>query len=117
MVASKLKRLLKSVSPKKQPAEPADSEPLELSEKSAKQIERKLGYAFKDKRLLAQSLTHPSYLLRSRDQLKNNQRLEFLGDSVIQLALTERLYHLHPTKREGQLTSMRAAYARGDFMA
>lgn len=117
MVASKLKRLLKSVTPKKRPAEPDDDEPLEIPEKRVKQIERKLGYVFKNKRLLAQSLTHPSYLLRSRDQLKNNQRLEFLGDSVIQLVLTERLYHLHPTKREGQLTSMRAAYARGDYMA
>ena len=63
-----------------------------LSPSIIKKAERSLGYVFKNKDLLAKSLTHPSYLLNSRDQIHNNQRLEFLGDSVIQLVLTCLLY-------------------------
>ncbi len=117
MVASKLKRLFGSVSKKPKKPPPSDSESLELSDKQVKRIEKTLGYVFEDKALLEQSLTHPSFLLNTRDQLKNNQRLEFLGDSVIQLVLTETLYDKFPKLREGKLTSMRSAYARGDYMA
>lgn len=81
------------------------------------ELENALSYHFKDKSLLEQSLTHASYLLNASNQLRNNQRLEFLGDSVIQLVLTETLYKLYPEEREGPLTSKRAKYARGDFMA
>ncbi|MCH6256758.1 ribonuclease III [Puniceicoccaceae bacterium K14] len=81
------------------------------------QIEESLSYTFTNKELLEQSLTHPSYLLNARNQLMNNQRLEFLGDSVIQLALTETLFTRFPQEREGPLTSKRASYARGDYMA
>ncbi len=118
MVASKLKRLIKSVSgnPDRKSAR-RGSKATELPAKHIRQLERSLGYTFKDKHLLAQSLTHPSFLLNTRDQLKNNQRLEFLGDSVIQLVLTEKLYEKHPNLREGKLTSMRSGYARGDYMA
>lgn len=84
---------------------------------SLRRLEKKLGYRFRDKELLAQALTHPSFLLHTSEQLSNNQRLEFLGDSVIQLALTEALYHKHPTYREGKLTALRAGYARGEYMA
>ena len=88
-----------------------------LSPSIIKKAERSLGYVFKNKDLLAKSLTHPSYLLNSRDQIHNNQRLEFLGDSVIQLVLTEALYGKFPNEREGMLTSVRSCYARGDYMA
>ena len=119
MVGSKLKRLFGA----------PDSKPLKRQEKTngggtavlppsiIKKAERSLGYVFKNKELLAKSLTHPSYLLNSRDQIHNNQRLEFLGDSVIQLALTEALYEKFPNEREGMLTSVRSGYARGDYMA
>ena len=65
---------------------------MEFSAKQIETLERVLGYEFDDKALLEQSLTHPSYLINTKDQIKNNQRLEFLGDSVIQLILTEALY-------------------------
>lgn len=118
MVASKLKRFIRSVSkdPDKEAAR-RGSKASALPLKLVKKLEGKLGYAFKDKSLLAQSMTHPSFLLNTQDQLKNNQRLEFLGDSVIQLVLTEKLYEKHPNLREGKLTSLRSGYARGDFMA
>lgn len=118
MVASKLKRLIKSVSSKpEQKAARRGSKATTLDPKQVKELERKLGYTFSDKHLLAQSLTHPSFLLNTRDQLKNNQRLEFLGDSVIQLVLTERLYEMYPNHREGKLTSIRSSFARGNHMA
>ncbi len=90
---------------------------MELSPKQIEHLEQVLGYRFGNKALLEQSLTHPSYLLNTKDQIKNNQRLEFLGDSVIQLVLTEALYRKYPEKREGKLTKERSGYARGDFMA
>lgn len=90
---------------------------MELSSKQIQSLESILGYRFDKKELLDQSVTHPSYLLKSKEQIKNNQRLEFLGDSVIQLILTEALYHKYPERREGELTKERSCYARGDFMA
>tara|TARA_B110000037_G_scaffold190300_1_gene223081 strand:+ start:76 stop:789 length:714 start_codon:yes stop_codon:yes gene_type:complete len=90
---------------------------MEFSAKQIETLERVLGYEFDDKALLEQSLTHPSYLINTKDQIKNNQRLEFLGDSVIQLILTEALYQKFPEYREGDLTKDRSGYARGDYMA
>lgn len=118
MVASKLKRLIKSVSKdsdKKAARKTANA--AEIPASKVKKLESKLGYTFNKKGLLHQALTHPSYLLNTKDQLKNNQRLEFLGDSVIQLVLTEKLYEKFPKHREGKLTALRSGYARGDFMA
>lgn len=118
MVASKLKRLIKSVSKdsdKKAARRSANA--AEVPPAKVRKLESKLGYTFNNKGLLHQSLTHPSFLLNTKDQLKNNQRLEFLGDSVIQLVLTEKLYEKFPKHREGKLTSIRSGYARGDFMA
>ena len=118
MVASKLKRLIKSVSTNtEQKAARRGSRATELPPEHIRALEKKLGYTFADKHLLAQSLTHPSFLLNTKDQLKNNQRLEFLGDSVIQLILTEKLYEMYPNYREGKLTSLRSGYARGNYMA
>jgi len=89
----------------------------ELPKREARALEKRLGYAFRDRSLLVKSLTHPSYLLKTSEQLNNNQRLEFLGDSVIQLALTEALYLKRPDLREGQLTAIRAGFACGSHMA
>ncbi len=62
---------------------------------------RALGYVFRDEGLLARALRHPS---AGPD---NNQRLEFLGDAVLQLCVTDRLYRDHPGIREGELTAIR----------
>ena len=61
-----------------------------------------LGYQFKNPALLKRALTHPS--MGSDD----NQRLEFLGDAVLQYIMSDILYHTHPKDREGQLTHLRA---------
>ncbi|MEE2733783.1 MAG: ribonuclease III, partial [Verrucomicrobiota bacterium] len=52
----------------------------------------KLGYQFKDQDLLVQSMTHPSMSAEQREAVEDNQRLEFLGDAVLQVILTEHLY-------------------------
>ena len=120
MVASKIKKIFGKISPKKTARSRKTNtkeEELFLAPKDIAKIEKTIGYAFINKALLVQSLTHPSFLLNSRHQLKNNQRLEFLGDSVIQLALTEKLFDKHKRMREGKLTSIRARFACGEYMA
>src|SRR3990167_7047879 len=73
-------------------------------------FETKIGYVFKDKRLLAQAFTHRSYLNENRAAgLDHNERLEFFGDAVLELAVTKFLYTKYPDKPEGELTAYRAA--------
>lgn len=71
-------------------------------------LEALLGYKFRNSLLLAEALTHPSLAYETQRPHFDNQRLEFLGDAVLQLALTSHLYHLFPGFTEGDLTKMRA---------
>lgn len=74
------------------------------------ELERKLGIVFKNKDLLTQAFIHRSYLNENPQVvLGNNERLEFLGDAVLELAATEYLYAKYPGESEGKLTSWRAA--------
>jgi len=73
-------------------------------------FQQKIGHQFKDKRLLKQAFTHRSYLNENRQAgLEHNERLEFLGDAVLELVVTEFLYAKYPEKPEGELTAFRAA--------
>lgn len=73
-------------------------------------IEGRLGYTFQNKALLKQAFTHRSYLNENRDQdIEHNERLEFLGDAVLELVVTNDLYHTYPEKPEGELTAFRSA--------
>jgi len=73
-------------------------------------IEKKLGLKFKDKDLLMQAFCHRSYLNENPGvKLDNNERLEFLGDAVLELIVTEYLFQKYPKKTEGELTNWRAA--------
>ena len=73
-------------------------------------FEQAIGIIFKDKDLLKQAFTHRSYLNEHRDkELVHNERLEFLGDAVLELIVTEYLYHKYPDQTEGDLTSYRSA--------
>jgi ribonuclease-3 len=67
-----------------------------------------LGYKFRDENLLRLALTHPSVAHESGVASEHNQRLEFLGDAVLQLVLTQKLYEQFPTFDEGPLTKARA---------
>ena len=71
-------------------------------------LEEVIGYKFRDASLLKEALTHPSKTFESNESCPHNQRMEFLGDAVIELVITERLYQMFPTFPEGQLTKLRA---------
>ena len=70
------------------------------------ELEKNLGYTFKNKDLLKQALTHSSYANETRTQ--SNERLEFLGDSVLSLIVSDHIYNRFNTP-EGELTKLRAA--------
>lgn len=72
-------------------------------------LEEKLGYTFGNRKLLRQALTHPSQTAESAKGSQDNQRLEFLGDAVVQLVLTEYLFQALPEDAEGRLTQLRAS--------
>ena len=72
-------------------------------------LEEAIGYRFKDITLLQNALTHSSYANeRWHDSLKSNERLEFLGDSVLGMLVAEHLFRSFPDRPEGELTRMRA---------
>lgn len=73
-------------------------------------LETKLNIEFRDKALLTQAFIHRSYLNENPQmELGNNERLEFLGDAVLELVATQYLYAKYPNESEGKLTSWRAA--------
>lgn len=71
-------------------------------------LEQRIDYKFRNSLLLAEALTHPSLAYETQRPHFDNQRLEFLGDAVLQLALTDHLYNLFPGFAEGDLTKLRA---------
>jgi ribonuclease-3 len=71
-------------------------------------LQTRLGYSFRDANLLRLALTHPSIAHESGKAEQHNQRLEFLGDAVLQLVLTRELYDRFPAFNEGPLTKARA---------
>ncbi|MEK7061856.1 MAG: ribonuclease III [Patescibacteria group bacterium] len=80
-------------------------------------FEKKLGLNFKNKDLLTQAFVHRSYLNENPDfHLNQNERLEFLGDAVLELIVTEELYKKYPEKAEGELTNWRAALVNAKML-
>lgn len=74
------------------------------------ELEKRIGYCFKDKELLRQAITHSSYANELRiNKSGHYERLEFLGDAVLELVTSDFLYHEHPDIQEGQLTKLRAS--------
>ena len=81
------------------------------------QLQARLGCQFRDERLLRLALTHPSLAHECGEPLPHNQRLEFLGDAVLQMVLTEKLFAQFPDFDEGQLSKSRAKLVNGDMLA
>lgn len=79
-------------------------------------LESRLGYHFRNQALLIEALTHSSYLQERPEDGPHNQRLEFLGDSVLQFILTDALYREFPADREGLLSRRRAVLSKGGFL-
>ena len=89
-----------------------------LTQEHIKELEDKIGYCFKDKNLLKQALTHSSFVNEQRiNKLPDYERLEFLGDAVLQLTTSDLLFRNYPEMREGELTRKRASLVCGASLA
>ncbi|MFZ5634908.1 MAG: ribonuclease III [Bacillota bacterium] len=73
------------------------------------ELREKIGIAWKDIDLLYMALTHSSFSFEKKEKTKNNQRLEFLGDAVLELIISDYLYNTCPSGSEGELTKLRAS--------
>ena len=73
------------------------------------QLETIIGYKFKHPELLETALTHTSYANETRPPVKHNERLEFLGDSVLQIVSADYLFHAYADRPEGDLTRIRSS--------
>jgi len=81
-------------------------------------FETSINVTFKDKDLLRQAFTHRSYLNEHKgSKMEHNERLEFLGDAVLELAITDFLYKKFPKKTEGELTAYRSALVNSTTLA
>lgn len=80
-------------------------------------LQTRLGHVFLRPELLREAITHPSYLNEHPDAGATNQRLEFLGDAVLQLIVTDALYVLFPTEPEGVLSRRRSILTKGRCLA
>ena len=80
-------------------------------------LSAEMGVSFNDFALLDEALTHPSYTNEAKDTIPHNERLEFLGDAVLELASSTYLYARFPDCSEGELTKMRASLVQSDTLA
>ena len=84
---------------------------------SPEQVSKRLNLPFENYFLLSRALTHRSYLNENKDAIEDNERLEFLGDAVLDFIVAEWLYNHYPEKPEGDLTRLRAALVHTDQLA
>lgn len=95
----------------RQPAAPCGDDALDA-------LEQRLGHRFKSRRLLVDALTHRSYAFEfAAPDVVSNERLEFLGDAVLELLSSDLLYRRFPKAQEGELTDLRAALVRASTLA
>lgn len=105
------KRLVPSGKRKKEP------KALNFDHPACRKLEEKLPHKFKERKLLHQALTHSSIGFEMRRQHPDNQRLEFLGDAVLQLVLSNKMFELFPDDGEGMLTKMRTRLVQTGALA
>ena len=82
-----------------------------------KDLQKNLAHEFKDLDLLELAFVHRSFVNEHRDAKESNERLEFLGDAVLELVTTEFLFQEFPGKTEGELTALRSALVKGETLA
>ncbi len=81
------------------------------------ELEKRIGVSFQNKDLLYQAFVHRSYLNENRNfELGHNERLEFLGDAVLELVITDYLFQKYPEKAEGEMTSLRSALVNANAL-
>jgi ribonuclease-3 len=88
-----------------------------LGEEGSQEFSQRLGLPITDHRLLNRALTHRSYLNEHPEALEDNERLEFLGDAVLDFLVGAWLYNHFPEMAEGELTRMRSALVRTEQLA
>lgn len=88
-----------------------------MTDKSLKNLEEKINYNFKNKELLKKALTHKTYAFEAKTPIEYNERLEFLGDSILGFAVAEELYHGNKYFSEGELTRRRSTLVNNSFLA
>src|SRR4030066_2571130 len=86
-------------------------------EESPQDFAQRIGLAFNNIGLLTRALTHRSYFNEHKDAIEDNERLEFLGDAVLDFMVGAWLYHRFPEMAEGQLTRLRAALVGNEQLA
>ena len=82
-----------------------------------KQLESTIGYNFNNKNLLKDALTHKTYAFEAQNPIEYNERLEFLGDSILNFVVAEQLYSSNKYFSEGELTRRRAVGVNNNFLA
>lgn len=82
-----------------------------------KDLQVAVGHEFKNVELLRVALTHRSYLNEHKSATEHNERLEFLGDAVLELIVTKYLFKTYPDRPEGELTTWRSALVKGERLA
>lgn len=82
-----------------------------------KRLEEYLGVSFKNESLARQAFTHRSYLNEAKRPLPSNERLEFLGDSILSFIVSDHLYSTFPTYPEGHLTNLRSTLVKTTMLA
>ncbi len=87
------------------------------STESPENFSKRLSLPFTNYFLVSRALTHRSYLNENKDAIEDNERLEFLGDAVLDFVVADWLYNHYPEKPEGDLTRLRAALVHTDQLA
>ena len=88
-----------------------------MKEKKLEVFEKKINYKFNNKDLLRSALTHKTYAFEAESPLEYNERLEFLGDSLLGFIVAEKLYQSNKYFSEGELTRRRALFINNKFLA
>jgi ribonuclease-3 len=88
-----------------------------MKKNTLSQLEKKLGYKFTNKQLLTTALTHKTYAFEAQTPVEYNERLEFLGDSILSFVISEHLYQGNTSFSEGELTRRRAIIVNNNMLA
>jgi len=88
-----------------------------MDEKHFESLEKKINYSFKNKALLRHALTHKTYAFEAETPLEFNERLEFLGDSILGFVVAEQLYRGNKYFSEGELTRRRSTLVKNSFLS
>lgn len=88
-----------------------------MQQNNIEKLEEKLGYIFKNKQLIKEALTHKTYAFEAAEPINYNERLEFIGDSILNFIVTEQLYKSNKYFSEGELTRRRSIGVNNKFLA